>query len=66
MSIVDGENELESEWFTSIYLSHARLPIRRAAQPIEIAKQVAFLCSEANTYTTGQTITVDGGLSARF
>jgi NAD(P)-dependent dehydrogenase (short-subunit alcohol dehydrogenase family) len=66
MSIVDGENELDSEWFTSIYVGHGRLPIRRAAQPIEIAKQVAFLCSESNTYTTGQTITVDGGLSARF
>jgi NAD(P)-dependent dehydrogenase (short-subunit alcohol dehydrogenase family) len=66
MSIVDGENELDSEWFQSIYVGHGRLPIARAAQPVEIAKHVAFLCSEANTYLTGQTITVDGGLSARF
>lgn len=66
MSIVDGVSELESEWFTSIYIGHERLPMRRAAQPSEIAAHVAFLCSEANSYLTGQTITVDGGLSARF
>lgn len=66
MSIVDGENELDSEWFQSIYIGHGRLPIGRAAQPIEIAKHVAFLCSEQNTYLTGQTIQVDGGISSRF
>jgi NAD(P)-dependent dehydrogenase (short-subunit alcohol dehydrogenase family) len=66
MSIVDGVNELDSEWFQSIYVEHGKVPIRRAAEPVEIAKHVAFLCSDANTYLTGQTITVDGGLSARF
>jgi NAD(P)-dependent dehydrogenase (short-subunit alcohol dehydrogenase family) len=66
MSIVDGVNELDSEWFQSIYVRHARLPLRRAAQPGEIAKQVVFLCSADNSYVTGQTLTVDGGLSARF
>lgn len=66
MSIVDGENELDSEWFQSIYIRHGRLPIRRAAMPVEIAKHVAFLCSDQNTYLTGQTIQVDGGMSSRF
>jgi NAD(P)-dependent dehydrogenase (short-subunit alcohol dehydrogenase family) len=66
MSIVDGVNELDSEWFQSIYVRNARLPIQRAAEPREIATHVAFLCSEANTYLTGQTIQVDGGLSSRF
>ena len=66
MSIVDGENELDSDWFQSIYVGHERLPMRRAAQPAEIAVHVAWLCSADNTYLTGQTITVDGGLSARF
>jgi len=66
MSIVDGENELDSEWFQSIYVGHERLPIRRAAQPPEIAVHAVWLCSDENSYLTGQTITVDGGLSARF
>lgn len=37
------------------------IPIRRLAEPSEIAAIVAFLCSEKNTYLTGQTIVVDGG-----
>jgi 3-oxoacyl-[acyl-carrier protein] reductase len=39
------------------------IPVRRLADPPEIAKVVAFLCSENNTYLTGQTIVVDGGYS---
>jgi NAD(P)-dependent dehydrogenase (short-subunit alcohol dehydrogenase family) len=66
MSVVDGVNELESDWFQSIYVGHGRLPLQRAAEPVEIARHVVFLGSEQNTYLTGQTITVDGGLSARF
>lgn len=37
------------------------IPLRRLAKPAEIAKTVQFLCSENNTYITGQTIIVDGG-----
>jgi NAD(P)-dependent dehydrogenase (short-subunit alcohol dehydrogenase family) len=66
MSRADGEDELESEWFKTIYVKYARLPLLRPAHPMEIAKHVAFLCSDQNTYLTGQVITVDGGLSARF
>jgi len=39
------------------------IPARRLAAPEEIAHLVAFLCSEKNTYMTGQTILVDGGYS---
>ena len=39
------------------------IPLRRLADPAEIARVVAFLCSEKNTYLTGQTIIVDGGYS---
>lgn len=37
------------------------IPIKRMAQPVEIANTVLFLCSELNSYMTGQNIIVDGG-----
>jgi len=37
------------------------IPMRRMAEPIEIANVIAFLSSELNTYITGQNIIVDGG-----
>jgi 3-oxoacyl-[acyl-carrier protein] reductase len=36
-------------------------PLKRAAQPIEIARLIAFLASAENTYMTGQLIVIDGG-----
>ena len=41
------------------------IPLGRLAAPDEIARLVAWLCSEANTYLTGQTILVDGGFTCR-
>jgi 3-oxoacyl-[acyl-carrier protein] reductase len=66
MSIVDGVDELQSEWFRQIYLDHGRLPLRRAAEPTEIAAAVSHLVSSDNTYLTGQRIVVDGGLLVTF
>jgi len=40
------------------------IPLRRFAEPKEIAKVVAFLISDNNTYITGQIITADGGYLA--
>jgi 3-oxoacyl-[acyl-carrier protein] reductase len=42
----------------------ARVPMRRFADPQEIAALVAYLALEAPSYLTGQTLVVDGGLSA--
>jgi NAD(P)-dependent dehydrogenase (short-subunit alcohol dehydrogenase family) len=66
MSIVQGQNELESEWFRTVYQEHRKLPLRRAAEPSEIAAHAAWLCSSENTYVTGQSLPVDGGLSVTF
>ena len=41
------------------------IPLRRLAEPSEIAETVFFLCSERNTYITGQVITVDGGFTCQ-
>jgi 3-oxoacyl-[acyl-carrier protein] reductase len=41
------------------------IPLRRLAKPAEIAKTVQFLCSENNTYITGQTIIADGGFTCQ-
>lgn len=40
----------------------ASIPLRRLAQPADVASAVAYFCSEAAAYVTGQTISVNGGL----
>jgi len=39
------------------------IPIGRYGKAEELAKLVVFLCSEANTYITGQSVLVDGGMT---
>jgi 3-oxoacyl-[acyl-carrier protein] reductase len=41
------------------------IPLRRLAQPVEIARLAAFLVSEENSYLTGQTIMADGGFTCQ-
>lgn len=40
---------------------HKRLPMKRIAEPIEIARVIAFLCSDWASYITGQVIDANGG-----
>jgi len=40
-----------------------RVPIRRLAQPAEIAALVAWLAGPENTYVSGQTVVIDGGFT---
>ncbi len=39
-------------------------PLKRAAQPAEVAEVALFLASDAASYINGQAIAVDGGLSS--
>ena len=66
MSVVNGVDELEGDWFKDNYVESGRLPVRRAAEPSEIAGVVSFLVSEDNTYTNGARVVVDGGLTVTF
>lgn len=66
MSVVDGVNELESDWFKENYVNAHHLPLRRAATPDEIAGVAFFLAGKDASYITGQVLTVDGGLTITF
>lgn len=66
MSVVNGVNELESEWFRRNYVEGHHLPLRRAGKPEEIAGVAFFLAGPDASYLTGQVITVDGGLTITF
>lgn len=39
------------------------IPLHRIAQPEEIAEAVAFFCTDASRYITGQVLSVSGGLT---
>jgi NAD(P)-dependent dehydrogenase (short-subunit alcohol dehydrogenase family) len=66
MSVVDGENELDSQWFKDNYINSHHLPLRRAGEAGEIAGVAFFLAGKDASYITGQVINVDGGLTITF
>jgi NAD(P)-dependent dehydrogenase (short-subunit alcohol dehydrogenase family) len=43
----------------------ARHPVGRMGKPEEIAETVVWLCSDAASFVTGHTMTVDGGYVAQ-
>jgi NAD(P)-dependent dehydrogenase (short-subunit alcohol dehydrogenase family) len=46
--------------------NEANAPLRRVAQPSDIAAAILFLASDLAGYVNGQTLVVDGGVSAKF
>lgn len=57
LGAVQQQAQLRENW-------EARVPMRRFAQPDEIAAVMAFLASDEASYLTGAAIPVDGGLTA--
>jgi NAD(P)-dependent dehydrogenase (short-subunit alcohol dehydrogenase family) len=53
------EDEQTSQAFTSM------IPMQRWGRADEMLGAALFLCSDASTYLTGQTLVVDGGMTAR-
>jgi NAD(P)-dependent dehydrogenase (short-subunit alcohol dehydrogenase family) len=46
--------------------NEANAPLRRIASTSDIAAAILFLCSDLAAFVTGQTLVVDGGVSAKF
>ncbi len=62
---------VETDRFRKLYDTPAKvaaavatIPMGRPATPAEFAPLVAFLCGEPARYVTGQTISIDGGLTS--
>lgn len=56
----DMTNELKEE-IKEHYISN--IPLKRFAEPKEVAEAVAFLLSDSSSYITGETLKVNGGLN---
>lgn len=60
---VDTELTRRNNSPEAIAAIEAGIPLRRMAQPAELAEVAAFLVSNSNSYLTGQTVVVDGGFT---
>ena len=66
MAPTGEEDVLETEPFRRTYVEEGRVPLRRSATAAEIADCILWLAGPGNTYVTGQTVTIDGGLTSTF
>lgn len=66
MSVIDGQDETQSELFQEWYVRQRKIPLARPGAAEEVAKAIAFFCGDDCSYITGQTLVVDGGLTITF
>ena len=66
MAVIDGRDELAGDWFRGRYEEGGLLPLRRPAEPDEVASAIAFLLSAENGYVTGARLVVDRGPMVTF
>jgi 3-oxoacyl-[acyl-carrier protein] reductase len=60
---MNPRTKLDTDWFRTTFVDSGQVPLRRYAEPAEVAHQITHLAGAANTYVTGQSIAVDGGLT---
>jgi NAD(P)-dependent dehydrogenase (short-subunit alcohol dehydrogenase family) len=58
--------DISKAWDVPAYQAHAkrRYPLQRLGEPSEIVGTALYLASDASSFTTGTTLTVDGGILA--
>jgi len=66
MSIIDGEDEFETDAFKEWYVARRKIPLARAGAPEEIANVILFLSGDQCTYICGHLLVADGGLTITF
>jgi 3-oxoacyl-[acyl-carrier protein] reductase len=64
--MADGTHEHTTDWFKGIYVGHRKIPLARAGTPDDCAGAYLFLLSDMARYITGQSLAVDGGLTATY
>ena len=66
MSIINGIDETESDYFKEWYVKQRKIPLARPGEADEIASAALFLASKECSYVTGHILVVDGGLTITF
>ncbi len=62
--VMDSVSEMRDGPDAAIQRIVSNMPMRRIADPQEIVQAMLWICSPANSFMTGHSLAVDGGISA--